>query len=151
MGDALSFAIRTGGPADFREIMHLWKASVKATHAFVRAEHLAEIAREMPRAYLPAVRELWLCYDAGQERLAGFCGSNGADVEMLFVHPAYMGRGAGSKLLAHVRALHGPLTVSVNEANDAALAFYLNRGFAVAGRSETDGQGRPYPLLHLRQ
>ncbi len=41
--------------------------------------------------------------------------------------------------------------VDVNEQNTQALDFYLRRGFHVVGRSPLDGQGRPYPLLHLRR
>ena len=37
----------------------------------------------------------------------------------------------------------------MNEANENALGFYLHFGFEVAGRSELDSAGRPFPLLHL--
>jgi len=30
-----------------------------------------------------------------------------------------------------------------------ARQFYLSRGFMVINRSSVDGQGRPYPILHL--
>ncbi|MGY0625916.1 MAG: GNAT family N-acetyltransferase, partial [Paraglaciecola chathamensis] len=39
--------------------------------------------------------------------------------------------------------------VDVNEQNPKALGFYQRIGFKVVGRSELDGQGKPYPLLHL--
>jgi len=38
----------------------------------------------------------------------------------------------------------------VNEQNLQGVGFYLHMGFVETGRSETDDQGRPYPLLHLR-
>jgi putative acetyltransferase len=38
----------------------------------------------------------------------------------------------------------------VNEQNRSALAFYEHLGFERTGRSPVDGQGRPYPLIHLR-
>lgn len=38
--------------------------------------------------------------------------------------------------------------VDVNEQNPDALAFYEGRGFVIKGRSETDGEGRPFSLLH---
>ncbi len=28
--------------------------------------------------------------------------------------------------------------------------FYFKQGFEVIGRSEHDGMGQPYPLLHMR-
>ncbi len=41
------------------------------------------------------------------------------------------------------------LTVDVNEQNEQAVGFYAHTGFIVTGRSATDGEGRPYRLLHL--
>jgi putative acetyltransferase len=61
-----------------------------------------------------------------------------------------MGRGVGRQLVRHARSLWPELTVDVNEQNDAARRFYAACGFVVAGRSELDEQGRPYPLLHMR-
>jgi hypothetical protein len=40
--------------------------------------------------------------------------------------------------------------VDVNEQNGQAVGFYLRMGFATEGRSELDGMGKPYPLLHMR-
>lgn len=40
--------------------------------------------------------------------------------------------------------------VDVNEQNDKALGFYLRMGFRIIGRNETDGMGKPYPILHLQ-
>jgi putative acetyltransferase len=39
----------------------------------------------------------------------------------------------------------------VNEQNPAACGFYEHLGFVVVGRSEVDGTGRPFPLLHMRR
>lgn len=38
----------------------------------------------------------------------------------------------------------------VNEQNEQAIGFYIYKGFSVAGRSELDGTGKPYPILHLK-
>ena len=40
--------------------------------------------------------------------------------------------------------------LDVNEQNPQALGFYFRQGFEVVGRSEQDGMGQPYPLLHMR-
>lgn len=37
----------------------------------------------------------------------------------------------------------------VNEHSPRAVSFYLANGFVIHSRSETDGQGNPFPLLHL--
>ena len=40
--------------------------------------------------------------------------------------------------------------LDVNEQNPQAVGFYFKQGFEVIGRSEVDGMGQPYPLLHMR-
>ena len=39
----------------------------------------------------------------------------------------------------------------MNEQNQDALRFYRACGFVVETRSDTDGDGRPFPLLHMRR
>jgi putative acetyltransferase len=68
---------------------------------------------------------------------------------MLFVSAAARGRGIGSALLAKAVQNQSVTRVDVNEQNPEALGFYASRGFVQVGRSELDGDGRPYPLLHL--
>jgi putative acetyltransferase len=41
--------------------------------------------------------------------------------------------------------------VDVNEQNPAAVGFYEALGFVVVSRSPVDGDGRPFPLLHMRR
>nr|WP_269203838.1 GNAT family N-acetyltransferase [Pseudodesulfovibrio alkaliphilus] len=95
------------------------------------------------------VKELWGAVDEYGDIL-GFMGCVGNRVEMLFVAPAFFGRGIGSTLLIHGIRTLGATSVDVNEQNHGATAFYLHHGFEVAGRSPVDGTGKPYPLLHLR-
>jgi putative acetyltransferase len=82
--------------------------------------------------------------------IIGFMGMSGSKMESLFLAPEFHRRGAGRRLVRHAQALHGELTVDVNEQNSAACGFYQACGFVVEGRSELDDQGRPYPLLHMR-
>lgn len=44
----------------------------------------------------------------------------------------------------------GARRLDVDEQNAQAVGFYLHYGFQVVGRSETDGMGEPFPLLHMR-
>ena len=141
--------IRRGGKAQFEELAAIWEASVLATHGFLRDADFAALKSEVPEIYLPSLEELWLCGIRG--KLAGFLGCDGPCVEMLFVAPEFFRMGVGRKLLAHARELHGPLSVSVNRDNRGALQFYLRNGFSLIGASPLDGQGRPYPVLHLAQ
>ena len=70
---------------------------------------------------------------------------------MLFVDPAAQRRGVGTALLEDVASQLGELRLDVNEQNPSARAFYEAKGFREVGRSDVDGQGRPFPLLHLRR
>ena len=90
---------------------------------------------------------------ADYPRPVGFMGFNWPQIEMLFVEPEFFGHGIGKTLLAFTQkraiAAGATLTLDVNEQNPAALAFYKRMGFTVTGRSPLDGQGRPYPLVHM--
>ena len=147
-GDAGALHVRGAGVADHALLVALWRRSVEATHAFLAPGNVDEIESEVRRA-LAAAPELWLAEAEGAP--VGFLGCTGNHVDMLFVAPEFFRRGVGTALLAHARRLHGPLTVEVNEGNAGARAFYRARGFTRTGRSPVDSEGRPYPLLLLRQ
>ena len=68
---------------------------------------------------------------------------------MLFISPDARGKGIGSMLATHAIKELGATKVDVNEQNEQALGFYQHIGFSVTGRSPVDGQGKPYPLLHM--
>lgn len=138
--------------ADWPALAELWEASVRASHAFLAEEDIRDIRARLEPDYFPMV-ELWTVRGTGGEPLAFLGvteGGAGGRVEMLFVHPRAMGHGHGTRLLRHAVEELGACEVDVNEQNPAALEFYLRRGFRVSGRSARDGQGRPFPLLHLR-
>jgi len=147
----LNPSIRRAAAEDREALLGIWLRAVRATHAFLREQDIRDL--------LPVVRdvvlagealELWVLEFAPGEP-AAFMGLDGAALEALFVDPAHFRKGAGKLLLAHARALKGPLTVDVNEQNPQGLAFYLQSGFVQAGRSECDSAGRPFPILHLRE
>jgi len=71
-------------------------------------------------------------------------------MEALFIDPACRGKGIGAALVHHGLALHPAMTTDVNEQNPQAIGFYEKLGFVRTGRSALDGQGRPYPLIHLK-
>jgi putative acetyltransferase len=68
---------------------------------------------------------------------------------MLFISPDARGSGIGKLLLNNAITNQGAFKVDVNEQNPQAIGFYEHMGFNVVGRSPLDGQGKPYPLLHL--
>ena len=92
----------------------------------------------------------WIWSAPGERReIAGFCGVHDGNIEMLFIAPEARGSGVGRLLVAHAIQRQGARRVDVNEQNAQALGFYQHLGFEVTGRSPLDGQGKPYPLLHM--
>jgi putative acetyltransferase len=141
--------IRRATPGDRDGLLDIWLRAVRATHGFVSADDVRDMTPQV-RDYLAAdATEFWVVADDGGAAV-GFMGMSGNNMESLFLAPEWQRRGVGRRLVRHAQAMHGELTVEVNEQNPAARAFYEACGFVVEGRSEVDGQGRPYPLLRLR-
>ncbi len=131
---------------DYPELMKVWEASVRATHDFLAEEDIV-FYRNLGLQYLAVVR-LFAVRDA-EGAILGFLGVSDDNVEMLFIRPDVRGRGVGSALLNYAIGELHIYKVDVNEQNAQAAGFYFAKGFAVAGRSEVDGSGKPYPHLHL--
>ena len=140
-------SVRRGTAADVPRALEIWRDAVDATHGFLAPAARAEIDA-LVAAWLPTV-DLWLLDDE-HGRAAGFLVMDGNLIDALFVDPAVHGRGHGTALLDHALALAPDAVVDASEQARNALAFYEARGFVRTGRSETDPQGRPYPLIHLR-
>lgn len=139
--------IRPSTPADGERAVQIWRDAVDATHDFLTPDDRIAIEAEV-RSFLPFA-PLWLAVDA-KDRPIGFMLLDGASMEALFIDPARRGAGIGRMLVAHALDLHPVLTTEVNEQNEQAVGFYERLGFIPTGRSERDGQGRAYPLIHLR-
>lgn len=131
-----------------RKLTKVWKASVRATHRFLSEDEIVRLRGFVPGA-LAAVSKLVIAFDAANEPCA-FMGVDGAKIEMLFAAPEVFGRGFGRRLVEYGRSAFGVTTVDVNEQNPQARGFYEHMGFRVIGRSDRDGQGAPYPILHLQ-
>ena len=128
----------------------IWEASVRATHTFWTEVDIAALRQYVPDA-LRAVEHLTVLLDDNSQ-LAGFCGVDGRRLEMLFLHPDMIGKGAGRMLVQHVFDTYQVNAVCVNEQNPNAAAFYRRMGFVVLDhRTELDEQGRPFPLLYLKR
>lgn len=139
--------IRQATHADHPQLLNLWLRSVRATHHFLQAPDIEALLPQLRDVYLPAV-ELWVAVNA-EDCPLGFIGLNENHVEMLFIEPDLRGKGIGRALLDDARNSRNQLSVDVNEQNPEAVGFYLHYGFVQTGRSPLDGEGRPFPLLHL--
>jgi putative acetyltransferase len=139
-------AIRQARPDDAPRVIQIWCGAVDATHHFLTSEDRAAIEAEV-RDFLPHA-PLWLSVD-DRDKPLGFMLLDGPKMEALFVDSAFHGRGVGRALVSHALSQRAALKTDVNEANTQAVRFYERMGFTRTGRSEVDGQGRPYPLIHL--
>ena len=138
--------LRSANARDTARILEIWRKAVDATHDFLHRADRAAIEEEVT-AFLPEAA-LMLAVDASDKPL-GFMFLHEGHMEALFIDPDYHGRGIGTALVQAALAAHPALTTDVNEQNTQAMGFYRRLGFKPTGRSDLDGQGRPYPLVHL--
>lgn len=127
--------------------LEIWRCAVDVTHDFLSPEHRAEIDIMVKEQFLPKA-ELWFAVDQ-DDRPMGFLVMDGDMIDALFVDPAAHGQGIGTRLLALAATFASPLRVEASEDATNALPFYLARGFRIVGRTPTDQDGRPYPLVHM--
>ncbi|SFO88487.1 putative acetyltransferase [Chitinophaga sp. YR627] len=143
----MEFTITPVSKADYSEIITVWEKSVRATHHFLQEEDIQYYKPLILNTYLDAVE---LRCARNTEGIAGFVGVAENNIEMLFIDPAYRGKGVGKQLLDYaIRTLHAG-KVDVNEQNEQAVGFYLHCGFEIIGRSELDPSGKPFPILHMQ-
>ena len=133
---------------DFPRLVEVWEASVRATHHFLSESDITSLKPFIP-GILEQMPEL-VCVRNDNGEVAGFVAVDGRKMEALFVHPSWMGLGIGRRLVEHSVDVLGVTEVDVNEQNEEAVVFYEKMGFKVVGRSDLDGQGKPFPLLHMQ-
>lgn len=106
------------------------------------------LRQQIQAVYMPQI-PIWIATNETGTAL-GFIGCHQNRVEMLFVSPQNRGASVGKSLLHYAITELAVNEVDVNEQNPQAVGFYLHMGFEPVGRSELDGEGNPFPLLHLR-
>ena len=140
--------LKSRTPETLERLLEVWERSVRATHLFLSGGEVEAI-----KAYVPqALREVPRLIVGEDERGVpiGFLGADGQRLEMLFLLPEARGKGLGRALLQYGMDRYGLRELAVNEQNPQARGFYERMGFHVYRRTETDGQGEPYPLLYMR-
>jgi putative acetyltransferase len=135
-------------PQLFPALVDVWEASVRATHHFLPKGEIETLRPLVRDRYMPALQVF--AYLNEQDVPLGFMGAGDNRLEMLFVAPEARGQGIGKALLRYGVEVCGVQELDVNEQNPQACDFYRHMGFEVVGRSERDGEGRPFPLLHMR-
>lgn len=82
--------------------------------------------------------------------LIGFMRIAEGNLEMLFIDNNYRSIGIGKKLVTYAINHLQVTKVDVNEQNIQAVGFYKYIGFSVYKRSDLDGEGKEYPILHMQ-
>jgi putative acetyltransferase len=143
----LMVSIRRVAAADQQRVLDIWRGAVDATHHFLTPDDRRDIDTEVV-AFLPQA-PLWLAVDDNDYPL-GFMLLEAGNMETRFIDPLKRGLGIGRTLVQNALTFYSTITTDVNEQNTQAMGFYAHIGFKRIGRSQTDNQGRAYPLIHMR-
>ena len=114
---------------DYPRLMEIWESAVLSTHDFLKEEDFIYYKGQLP-VYFQYVN------------LFGF--------ELLFIDNNYRGTGVGKKLITYAIDNLQVTKVDVNEQNIQAVGFYKHIGFNIYKRSDLDGEGKAYPILHMQ-
>ena len=138
--------IRKIKETDYPRLIEIWESAVLNTHDFLKEEDFLYYKKQLP-VYFQYVT---LVGFEQEGILAGFMGIAEENLEMLFVDNEYRGTGIGKKLIAYATANLHVTKVDVNEQNTQAVGFFKYMGFNIVRRSELDGEGKEYPILHMQ-
>lgn len=142
--------VRRASRSDRDELFRIWQRSVRATHDFLTDHDIAELGPLVAAELASDAIEWWVVECS--ESIIGFLGFANSKIEALFIDDACQRQGAGTCLVSYAQSLAADtLAVDVNEQNRAALRFYTSVGFVVVGRSPTDADGRPFPIVHMKR
>jgi putative acetyltransferase len=134
---------------DYPVLLSIWESSVKHTHHFLKKDDIEFFKNFIQEQKLFDAVRLTIVKDKNNS-IVGFMGVVEDSLEMIFLAPDMIGKGIG-KLLLHHAIEHLKITrVDVNEQNEEAVQFYKHFGFKVISRSDVDGTGKPYPILHMQ-
>lgn len=134
--------------AVLKELLVVWESAVRETHCFL-SETDIECLKPLVVNGLQGVERMFVIQD-DLGCIVAFMGLETDKLEMLFVGSGWRGRGLGRIFVNHAIEQCGIKYVDVNEQNPQAIGFYEHLGFRIIDRSELDGQGNPFPILHMK-
>ena len=130
------------------QLTQIWERSVKATYLFLSDDEITEIKKFVPDT-LSEIAHLVIAINEAGDAI-GFMGVEDSKIEMLFISPDERGKGLGKAFIEYGIEHFAVNQVTVNEQNPQAIGFYEHLGFSVYNRTDTDEEGRPYPLLYMK-
>lgn len=128
-------------------LLSLWEESVRATHHFLGEEDIIQLRPAVIEA-IKGINDLYVAYKSCEP--VAFIGIDQTKIEMLFVSPSCFKKGIGRRLVDLAVKYHQATLVDVNEQNPNVRMFYEHLGFKNYARMATDGQGNPFPILHMK-
>ena len=128
-------------------LLQVWEASVRATHHFLTEQDIQDI-KQQGEAILYDIDILVVAFE--EDIPIGFMGIQEKKIEALFLSPDQIGKGWGRLLIDLAIRQYGAVYIDVNEQNTQAEAIYRHLGFETYRRDETDDQGNPFPILHMK-
>ena len=143
------YKLDTPGKDEYDILLKIWEASVESTHHFLSETDIEDLKKIIREKEIFSLVNLTCVRDVNNT-IIGFIGVAGDTIEMLFIDPRYMQQGVGKKLLLHAINHLQARKVDVNEQNEQAVQFYKHFGFERVSRSEVDGRGKPFPILHMQ-
>lgn len=148
LNEPLIFELEKISPQIISSLVSVWYESVKATHSFLSESEIGRIMEYVPEV-ISSVEHLVVVSWGGT--FVAFMGVTGRRLEMLFIHPDFMKKGLGRKLVEIAIACFSASELTVNEQNPEAIGFYRHMGFTTYKRTELDEEGNPYPLLYMKR
>ncbi len=139
--------IRQRIAADNPRLLDIWLGAVRATHDFLQPSDIDALLPLVRDVYLPAV-EVWVAVDADDCPQASSASTT--TMWKCFSSTRIAGGGALAArcwISCAKRAVRW-VSTSMNRILKR-WGFYLHYGFVQTGRSPLDGEGRPFPLLHM--
>lgn len=129
------------------QVLDVWEKSVLATHHFLDADDFIEI-----KSFVHSFdfNDLSVYCMMDNEEVIGFIGIAAQKIEMLFLSPLHIGKGLGKQLIDFAMSTLNLDKVDVSEQNTHAIIFYKKLGFETYERTDTDDQGKAYPLLRMK-
>lgn len=140
--------IRPGSQSDGPRICEVFRASRSAALPWLPVLHSPE---EDLAFFTGQVRDHRSWVAVHEDSVIGFAISSPGWLDHLYLHPAWQGRGIGSRLLAEAKnANPDGLDLWVFERNVPAQAFYQHHGFVEIRRTDGAGNEEKEPDVLMR-
>ncbi|CUH63758.1 putative N-acetyltransferase YjaB [Thalassovita gelatinovora] len=130
--------IREYKTEDTDALIAIWDNAEPLAHPFLSDDVRNQVRRDTANIYLPNA-ETWVLENEGAP--VGFIAMIGTEIGGLFLAPSEQGKGMGRKMVDHIVAIKGPLTVEVFKDNKIGLPFYERYGFVIIGEGVFDASG----------